>query len=57
MDDFYILFTPGHVAQSVGHLTPKSEVLGSIPGLAIYFRFSFPSLKRGSCQLQAKVCA
>ena len=23
-----------HVAQSVGHLTCKSEVLGSIPGLA-----------------------
>ena len=32
---------PGHVAQSVGHLTRKSEVLGSIPGLAPYFRFSF----------------
>ena len=24
----------GRVAQSVGHLTRKSEVLGSIPGLA-----------------------
>ena len=32
---------PGHVAQSVGHLTLKSEVLGSIPDLATYFRFSF----------------
>ena len=32
---------PGRVAQSVGHLTHKSEVLGSIPGLATYFRFSF----------------
>ena len=32
---------PGHVAQSVGHLTRKSEALSSIPGLAIYFRFSF----------------
>ena len=31
---------PGRVAQSVGHLTRKSEVLGSIPGLATYFRFS-----------------
>ena len=31
---------PGHVAQSVGHLTCKSGVLGSIPGLATYFRFS-----------------
>ena len=26
---------PGRVGQSVGHLTRKSEVLGSIPGLAI----------------------
>ena len=34
-------FQPGRVAQSVGHLTRKSEVLGSIPGLATYFRFSF----------------
>ena len=32
---------PGGVAQSVGHLTRKSEILGSIPGLATYFRFSF----------------
>ena len=30
-------FTLGRVAQSVGHLTCKSEVLGSIPGLATYF--------------------
>ena len=27
---------PGHVAQLVGHLTRKSGVLGSIPGLATY---------------------
>ena len=33
--------SPGRVAQSVRHLTGKSEVLGSIPGLATYFRFSF----------------
>ena len=33
--------SPGRVAQSVGHLTRKSGVLGSIPGLATYFRFSF----------------
>ena len=34
----YLLFLgPGRVAQSVGHLTRKSEVLGSIPGLATYF--------------------
>ena len=44
-------------AQSVGHLTRKSGVLGSIPGLATYFRFSFRGFKRGSCQLLAKVCA
>ena len=49
--------TPGRVAQSVGHLTRKSGVLGSIPGLATYFRFSFRFFKKGSCQLLAKVCA
>ena len=48
---------PGCVAQSVGHLTHKSGVLGSIPGLATYFRFSFRFFKKGSCQLLAKVCA
>ena len=32
---------PGRVARSVGHLTRKSDVLGSIPGLVKYFRFSF----------------
>ena len=47
----------GVVAQSVGHLTHKSGVLGSIPGLATYFRFSFRFFKKGSCQLLAKVCA
>ena len=51
------LFVPGRVAQSVGHLTHKSGVLGSIPGLATYFRFSFRIFKKGSCQLLAKVCA
>ena len=48
---------PGRVAQSVGHLTGKSGVLGSIPGLATYFRFSFRFFMKGSCQLLAKVCA
>ena len=39
---FSISFTkPGRVAQSIGNLTRKSGVLGSIPGLATYFRFSF----------------
>ena len=32
---------PGCVAQSEGHLTHKSEVLGLIPGLATYFHVSF----------------
>ena len=35
---------PGRVAQSVEHLTRKSGIPGSIPGLATYFRFSFPFL-------------
>ena len=54
---FYLYYQPGRVAQSVGHLTRKSGVLGSIPGLATYFRFSFRFFKKGSCQLLAKVCA
>ena len=37
--------------QSVGHLTRKSGVLGSIPGLATYFCFSFRFFKKDSCQL------
>ena len=48
---------PGLLAQSVGHLTYKSEVPSSIPGLATYFRFSFHFFKKDSCQLLAKVCA
>ena len=43
--------------EAIGHLTRKSGVLGSIPGLATYFRFSFRFFKKGSCQLLAKVCA
>ena len=50
------LALPSRVAQPVGHLTRKSGVLGSIPGLATYFRFSFRFFKKGSCQLLAKVC-
>ena len=30
----------GHIVQWAGHLTRKSEVLGSIPGLATFFCFS-----------------
>ena len=37
---------------SVGHR--KSEVLGSILGLATCFRFSFRFFKKGSCQLLAE---
>ena len=36
-----------NLAQSVGHLIRKSGVLGSIPGLATYFRFSFGFFKEG----------
>ena len=32
---------PGRVAQSVACLTQEPEVPASIPGPAIYFRFSF----------------
>ena len=39
---------PGRVAQSAGHLTHKSGVLGSIPSLATYFCFSFCFFKKGS---------
>ena len=38
----FFICSPGRVGQSVGHLTHNSEVLGSIPGLATYFHFSFP---------------
>ena len=54
---FHSVTKPGRVAQSVGHLTRKSGALGSIPGLATCFRFSFRFFKKGSCQLLAKVCA
>ena len=57
MVEWLPLKVPGHVAQSVGHLTRKSGVLGSIPGLATYFHFSFRFFKKGSCQLLVKVCA
>ena len=33
----------------------KSGALGSIPGLATYFCFSFRFFKKGSCQLLAKM--
>ena len=40
---FSVSLMPGRVAQPVGHLIHKPEVLGSIPGLATYFRFFFRS--------------
>ena len=36
-----VLMQQGRIAQSEGHLTRKSEVLGLIHSLATYFRFSF----------------
>ena len=54
------IFGPGRVApwvRHLGYLARKSGVLGSIPGLVTYFRFSFRFFKKGSCQLLAKVCA
>ena len=53
----YLLSLLKSVEQLVGHLTRKSGVLGSIPGLATYFPFSFCFFKKGSCQLLVKVCA
>ena len=47
--------TADRVAQSGGHLTRKSGILGSIAGLATYFRFYFRFFKKGSCQLLAKI--
>ena len=51
--------TPRHWKFTQHHRTtrPSPRVLGSIPGLATYFRFSFRFFKKGSCQLLAKVCA
>ena len=57
---YWLIIPRFHVNTSnklVGHLTRKSGVLGSIPGLATYFRFSFRFFKKGSCQLLGKVCA
>ena len=47
----------GGRGQSVGPLTRQSGVLGSIPGLATYFRFPVRFFKKGSCQLLAKIKA
>ena len=41
INPFALRMAPGRVAQSAGHQTCKSEVLGPLPGLATYFRFCF----------------
>ena len=41
------MIEPGHVTQSVGNLTRKSEVLGSIPSLATYFFFLLLLIQEG----------
>ena len=48
-----------HLIDKLENASRQSEkrVLGSIPGRATYFRFSFRFFKRDSCQLLAKVCA
>ena len=43
--------------KGVWRLTRGSGVLGSMPGLAACFRFSFRFFKKGSCRLLARVCA
>ena len=45
----------GRVAQSVGHLTRKSGVLGSILGLATYFRFSFCFFQTGQLSVTGEI--
>ena len=57
IEEAYPAYMPGRVVQSVGHLTRKSGILDSIPGLATYVSSSFRFVKKGSCQLLAKVCA
>ena len=40
-----MLSSPGH--QSVGHQTPKSEVMGSIPGSGHIVGFLLPLIQEG----------
>ena len=46
MEIFQCPSRPGRIVQLIGHLTCKSGVLGSIPGLTTYFRFSFRFFKK-----------
>ena len=58
MSQFLRVFFLAGPRSAIGRASDsKSGVLGSIPGLATYFRFSFRFCKKGSCQLLAKVCA
>ena len=43
----YPFAKPGRVAQSVGHLTRKSEVLGSISGSGRTLLFLLPLIQEG----------
>ena len=45
--NFLLTVMPGHVAQLLGHLTRKSEVLGSIPGLANILLFLLRQIEEG----------
>ena len=49
-----VLGGPARVAQSVGHPTRKSGVLGSIPGLTTYFRFSFRFFQKGQLSVSGE---
>ena len=45
---------PGRIVQSVGHLTHKSEVLGSISGLISYFYFPSAGSRRAVVSYRQK---
>ena len=52
-----VLVPPGRVAQSVGHLTRKSGVLGSIPGLMLsgnILSFLLPLFQEGQLSVTGK---
>ena len=49
-----VLGGPARIVQLVGHLTRKSGVLGSIPGLATYFPFSFRFFQKGQLSVSGE---
>ena len=52
---WYLPRKPGRVAQSVGHLTRKSGVLGSIPGLHGHIlSFLLPLIQEGQLSVTGK---